>query len=323
MNLTFTWPWLLLGLVGVPVLVVAYLRLRRSQARRRAHLATLGLAPTAPPRRAILAPVLLLVGVTLSLAAMARPVANLPEPRREGTIMIAVDISNSMAADDVQPTRLDVAKQVAHTLVDAQDAQISIGVVAFGQSSVVVQQPTTDHTLVLAAIDRLKVGGATAIGTGVLTAMSTISGAPITLAENASDTQIGWYGGTAILLLSDGEDTGGGPDPADIASLASIAGIKVSAVGVGTPEGATIKVDGFEVATALDESALKTLAETSGGSYIAASDSESIANVGDSVQLSWTARVVPHEVTSLVVAAAALLVLLGTAWSIVRTGRVV
>lgn len=322
MNLTFTWPWLLLGLVGVPVLVIAYLRLRRTQALRRAHLATLGLASATAPRRAILAPVLLLLGVALSLAAMARPVANLPEPRREGTIMIAVDISSSMAADDVKPTRLDVAKQVAHTLVEAQGAQISIGVVAFGQSSVVVQQPTTDHTLVLAAIDRLKVGGATAIGTGVLTAMSTIAGGPIMLAENPSDTQIGWFGGTAILVLSDGEETGG-PDPADIASLASIAGIKVSAVGVGTTEGTTIKVDGFEVATALDETTLKTLAETSGGSYIAASDSESIAGVGDSVQLSWTARVVPHEITSLVVAAAALLVLLGAAWSIVRTGRVV
>lgn len=322
MNLTFTWPWLLLGLAGVPVLVIAYLRLRRSQARRRAHLATLGLAATSAAKRVILAPVLLLLGVSLSLAAMARPVANLPEPRREGTIMIAVDISNSMSADDVRPTRLDVAKQVAHTLVDAQGAQISIGVVAFGQSSVVVQQPTTDHTLVLAAIDRLKVGGATAIGTGVLTAMSTIAGAPIALAEDPSDTQIGWFGGTAILVLSDGEETDG-PDPADIASLASIAGIKVSAVGVGTTEGSTIKVDGFEVATALDETTLKMLAETSGGSYIAASDSESIAGVGDSVQLSWTARVVPHEITSLVVAAAALLVLLGSAWSIVRTGRVV
>ena len=149
--------------------------------------------------------------------------------------------------------------------------------------------------------------------------MSTIAGGPIALAENPSDTQIGWFGGTAILVLSDGEETGG-PDPADIASLASIAGIRVSTVGVGTTGGTTIKVDGFAVATALDEDTLRTLAESSGGSYIAASDSESIAGVGDSVQLSWTARMVPHEITSLVVAAAALLVLLGTAWSIVRTG---
>ncbi len=321
MNLSFTWPWLLLSLVAVPVLVVAYLRLRRTQRRRRAELATLGLVASTP-QRAILAPVLMLLGVTLSLAAMARPVAKVPEPQREGTIMVVVDVSNSMGADDVSPTRLDVAKQVAKTLVAAQGPEIQIGVVAFGDASTVVQQPTTNHTEVLAAVDRLKVGGATAIGSGVLTALSTIAGAPIQLAQSPSDTQIGWYGGAAIVVLSDGEQTGG-PDPADLADLASTAGVHVSAVGIGTAAGTTIKVGGFQVATALDESTLKTLADTTGGSYVAASDAQAIAGMGSSVKLTWTAKAVPHEITSLVVAAAAVLVLFGAAWSIVRTGRVI
>jgi Ca-activated chloride channel family protein len=320
-SLSFTWPWLLLSLVAVPALVLSYLRLRRTQRRRRAELATLGLVAQAP-QRAILAPVLLLLGVTVSLVATARPVATVPEPQREGTIMLVVDVSNSMGATDVTPTRLDVAKQVAKTVVGAQGPEIQIGVVAFGDASVVVQQPTTNHTEVLAAVDRLKVGGATAIGSGVLMALSTIAGAPIKLAENASDTQIGWYGGTAIVVLSDGEQTGG-PNPADLADLASTAGVHVSAIGIGTTAGTTIKVGGFQVATALDESTLKTLADTTGGTYVAASDAQAIAGVGGSVQLSWTARAVPHEITSLVVAAAAMLVLLGAAWSIVRTGRVI
>ena len=321
MSLEFTWPWLLLSLLAVPVLVLAYLRLRRTQRRRRAELATLGLvAPK--PRLAVVAPVLMLLGVTLSLAAMARPVANVPEPRREGTIMMVVDVSNSMGADDVTPTRLDVAKQVARTLVDAQGPEIQIGVVAFGDASVVVQQPTTNHADVLAAVNRLKVGGATAIGSGVLTALSTIAGAPIQLAKTPSDTQIGWYGGTAIVVLSDGEQTGG-PDPADLADLASTAGVHVSAVGIGTTAGTTIKVGGFQVATALDESTLQTLATTTGGTYVAASDAQSIAGMGSAVKLSWTAKAVPHEITSLVVAAAAVLVLFGAAWAIVRTGRVI
>ena len=321
MNLSFTWPWLLLSLVLVPAIVLAYVRLRRTQRRRRAELAALGLvAPT--PKLAIVAPVLMLLGVTLSLTAMARPVATVPEPRREGTIMVVVDVSNSMGATDVTPTRLDVAKQVAKTLVDAQGPEIQIGVVAFGDASVVVQQPTLNHEDVLAAVNRLKVGGATAIGSGVLTALSTIAGAPIKLAENPSDTQIGWYGGTAIVVLSDGEQTGG-PAAADLADLASTAGVHVSAVGVGTTAGTTIKVGGFQVATALDEATLQTLADTTGGTYVAASDAQAIAGVGGSVQLEWTARAVPHEITSLVVAAAAMLVLVGAAWSIVRTGRVV
>jgi Ca-activated chloride channel family protein len=281
----------------------------------------LGLVAQAP-KRAILGPVLLLLGVTVSLVATARPVAIVPEPQREGTIMLVVDVSNSMGATDVTPTRLDVAKQVAKTVVGAQGPEIQIGVVAFGDASVVVQQPTTNHTAVLAAVDRLKVGGATAIGSGVLMALSTIAGAPIKLAENASDTQIGWYGGAAIVVLSDGEQTGG-PNSADLADLASTAGVHVSAIGIGTTAGTTIKVGGFQVATALDESTLKTLADTTGGTYVAASDAQAIAGVGGSVQLSWTARAVPHEITSLVVAAAAMLILLGAAWSIVRTGRVI
>lgn len=321
MNLSFTWPWLLLSLVAVPVLILSYLRLRRTQRRRRAELESLGLVAQSP-RRAILAPLLMLLGVTLSLVAMARPVATVPEPRREGTIMVVVDVSNSMGATDVTPTRLDVAKQVARTLVDAQGPEIRIGVVAFGDASVVVQQPTTNHTDVLAAVDRLTVGGATAIGSGVLTALSAIAGAPIQLADIPSDTPIGWYGGTAIVVLSDGEQTGG-PDPVDLADLASTAGVHVSAVGVGTTAGTTIKVGGFQVATALDEATLKTLADTTGGTYVAASDAQAIAGVAGSVQLSWTARPVPHEITSLVVAAAAVLVLFGAAWSIVRTGRVI
>jgi Ca-activated chloride channel family protein len=320
-NLSFTWPWLLLSLVAVPVLVWSYLRLRRTQRRRRVELQSLGLVAPAP-RRAILAPLTMLLGVTVSLVAMARPVATVPEPQREGTILVVVDVSNSMGATDVTPTRLDVAKQVAKTLVDAQGPEIQIGVVAFGDASVVVQQPTTNHTEVLAAVDRLKVGGATAIGAGVLTALSTIAGAPIQLAENPSDTQIGWYGGTAIVVLSDGEQTGG-PDPADLGDLASTAGVRVSAVGIGTTAGTTIKVGGFQVATALSEATLKTLADTTGGTYVAASDAQAVAGVAGSVQLSWTARAVPHEITSLAVAAAAVLVLFGAAWSIVRTGRVI
>ena len=321
MNLSFTWPWLLLSLVLVPVLVLAHGRLRRAQSRRRAELAAVGLVAPAP-RRAVVAPVLLLLGVTLSLVATARPVATVPEPRRQGTIMLAIDVSNSMGADDVSPTRLDVAKRVARTLVDAQGPAIRIGVVAFGDASVVVQQPTTDHTTVLAAVDRLKVGGATAIGSGVLTALSAIAGAPIHLAQTPSDTQIGWYGGTAIVVLSDGEQTGG-PTPADLADLASTAGVHVSAVGIGTTTGTTIKVDGFQVATALDESTLKTLADTTGGTYVAASDTQAIAAMGSSVKLQWTATPVPHEITSLVVAAATVLVLVGASWSIGRTGRVI
>ena len=327
--MTLTWPWALAGLLVIPVLLIARRRLLAAQADRRAALAAQGLVLTPAPhdRARWLVPALLIGALAVLVLALTRPVAAVAEPHREGTVVLAFDVSNSMAADDVGPTRLAAAKAAARTFVEKQPASVRIGVVAFGGTGLVTQRPTTDKAAVLAAVARLTPQGDTSISNGILSGLSAIAGRPIRAPGDAEagttdETAIGYYGGTAIVLLTDGENTSG-PDPVQVAGLASAAGVRVEPIGLGTPGGAVIKVDGFSIATALDEPLLQQIASTTGGTYRRASDAQSLAQVYDSIQLQWTTRSVPHEITSVVAAAGALLLLAGAATSVLRQGRVV
>lgn len=328
--MTFRWPLLLLSLVAVPGLVLAYRSQLRRRERGRARLAAEGLVAASAPgpdRWRHVAPALLLAALTLLLVSLARPAATVAEPRREGTVVLAFDVSTSMAAEDVKPTRLDSAKAAAKSFVEKQPSTVKIGVVAFGGSGIIAQQPTTDKTEVMASVNRLTPQGDTSLGRGILTSLSAIAGKPIvsngdTEAGSADETPIGYYGGTAIVLLTDGENTSG-PDPANLADLASAAGVKIYPIGLGSAEGTVLEKNGFSIATRLDEDSLKQIAEVTGGTYYNATDSTSLAQVYDSIQLNWVSRSVPHEVTSLVAGVATLLLLAGAVVSVLRRGRVI
>jgi len=330
--MTFTWPWMLVTLAAVPALVVGYRRMLRGQAQRRADLAALGLVtptPTRPDTARHVVPVLVGAALTLMLLALARPVASVAEPRREGTVILAFDVSTSMAAKDTKdtaPTRLEDAKAAARGFVDKQPSSIRMGVVAFGGSALVLQQPTRDKNEALSAINRLVPQGDTDIGRGILVSLGAIAGKVITAAGGTEggnpETPIGYYGGTAIVLLTDGENTDG-PDPLELADLASAAGVRIYPVGLGSTSGSVLQVDGFSIATALDEDTLKQIARTTGGTYYPAADPATLAQVYDSLELTWTSRTVPREVTSLVAALATLLLLAGAGLSVVRSGRVI
>lgn len=255
--MTFVWPVLLLGLVLVPVLLLAYRWLLRRRSGRRDALARLGLISATPrvDRLRHVPAVLLLLGLTVLLVGLARPETTIADPHREGTVILAFDTSASMVATDVTPTRMDAAKAAARTFIDAQPESIKVGVVTFGGVGVVVQQPTTDKTAVLGAIDRLTPSGGTAVGAGILTALSAIAGEPIVTEDPSADpsgtdqgsgTDIGYYGGTAVIMLTDGENTEQ-PDPLDMADLASVAGVKIYPIGLGSPGGTVIDIDGYRV----------------------------------------------------------------------------
>lgn len=326
--MSLQWPWALLGLLALPLVVVAYRRLLRQQSDRRADLARQGLVvPTARRDRwRHVAPVLLVAALAVMLLALSRPVAAVAEPRREGTVILAFDVSTSMAAKDMQPTRLDAAKAAAKGFVDKQPATVKIGVVAFGGNGIVAQQPTTDKDQVLASVNRLTPQGETSLGRGILTSLSAIAGKPIVSngdsEQGGGETPIGYYGGTAIVLLTDGENTSG-PDPVNLADLASAAGVKIYTIGLGSAAGTVLEIGGFSIATHLDEDSLKQIAEISGGTYYNATDATSLSQVYDSVQLNWVSRSVPHEVTSLVAGVATLLLLAGAVVSVLRRGRVI
>lgn len=327
--MTLTWPWALLGLLLVPVIVMGFRRLLRRQEERRGELARQGLVLSAPPRDrwARLAPALLVAALVVLVVAMTRPVAAVAEPHREGTVVLAFDVSTSMSATDIKPTRLEAAKAAARQFIDKQPPSVRLGVVAFGGTGLVTERPTTDKATVLAAVNRLDAQGETSLGGGLLGALSAIAGRPITkvdTSESGSDQEsdIGYYGGTSIILLTDGENTTG-PDPRDVADLTSAAGVRIEPIGLGTPEGAVLQVDGFSIATALDKAALEDIAKATGGTYREADDAASLAKIYDSIELNWTMRTVPHEVTSLVAALAALLLAAGATISVLRQGRVV
>jgi Ca-activated chloride channel family protein len=326
---TFEWPWALLLLLAVPVLVVAHRRQQRLRDARRAELAAQGLVvpePAKGDRWRQVAPALLLGALSLLLLSLARPSATVAEPRREGTVVLAFDVSTSMAAKDMSPTRLDAAKAAARTFVERQPSSIRIGVVAFGDSGLVAQQPTDDRAQVLAAIERLTPQGGTALGRGIMSGLSAIAGKPITVDSDEEggldDVDIGYYGSAAMVLLSDGENTTS-PDPLEVADLASAAGVRIYPVGVGSPQGTVLEVDGFQVSTALDEQTLQEIADVTDGTYHPAADATALNEVYDSIDLAWTTRSQEREVTSWLAAAAAVLLLLGASVSVLRSGRVV
>ncbi|RTL64590.1 MAG: VWA domain-containing protein [Pseudonocardiaceae bacterium] len=329
-GLTFGWPWALLALVVVPLVVVWYVRQLRARAARRAALAEQGLVATARPspwRRRVPAG-LFLLALLLLVAGLARPEASIPEPRREGTVVLAFDVSGSMAATDLTPTRLDAAKAAAKQFVERQPASVRIAVVAFGATGVVTQEPTADRTSAVAAIERLAPQGGTALGGGLQTALGAIVGKQVVVPSEQgggpepTGPDLGYHGSAAIVLLTDGENTAD-PDPLQVADIASTAGVKVYPVGLGSPGGTVLQIDGFQVATKLDEPLLREIAERTDGRYFAAADPAALAAVYDAVELEWTVESRRVELTALVAVAGVLLLGIGAALSLAWTGRVV
>ena len=232
-----------------------------------------------------------------------------------------------MAAKDLAPTRLDAAKAAARTFVAKQPSTIRLGVVAFGDSSVISQQPTNDRAQVLAAIDRLAPQGGTALGRGIVSAISAIAGKPISVDATGQDgtaggDELGYYGSSAVVLLSDGENTTD-PDPFVLAELASTAGVRIYPIGLGSPQGTVLEVNGFQLSTRLDEATLQQIADTTDGTYYAARDAAALSKVYSAIDLAWTARTERREITSWFAAVAAAFLLLGAGVSLVRSGRVV
>jgi Ca-activated chloride channel homolog len=265
--------------------------------------------------------------IALMCFALARPVVSLALPERQGTVILAFDVSNSMLAKDFRPTRIAAAKAAAIAFAKKQPSSIRIGVVAFGDGAVTVLKPTNVTADVISAIKGLSVGGGTSIGNGLLTSLDTIAGKKLkinipALQRDAGSVKVGFYGSSAIVLLSDGENTSG-PDPLSLAEVASTAGVRVHAIGIGTPQGTVVQINGFSVATALDAGLLKQIAKVTDGTYHQAADAKSLARVYKSIHLQLKTVKKPREATSLFAAAGGLLLVLGSGLSLAWFGRVI
>lgn len=337
--MSFAAPLVLLALVALPLVIAAQGRAVRRRAHRRLALAQEGLVVTEPAARrrwaAQLPFALFTVALALLVVGSARPQLNLGLPIRQGTVILAFDSSNSMRAEDVAPSRLEAAKAAAVAFVDDQPAEIRIGVVAFGDGAAILQPPTTDRPDVLSAIGRLQAQGGTSVGQGLFVSLNAINGTPLELdpaqlsgerggagGGELDQLDIGYFGSATIVLLSDGENTGE-PDPLAVAELASVAGTTIHTVGLGDPAGTVLEIDGFSIATALDETMLRAVAETSGGTYSPAADGEALAEVYDGLDLEFVANPAATELTALFAGAGAVLLVLAAALSLRWFGRVV
>jgi Ca-activated chloride channel family protein len=271
-----------------------------------------------------LPPILFLVALTLLLLAAARPEATVRIPRASGTVILAFDVSNSMLAKDATPTRLAAAQAAATAFVKAQPSTVDIGVVAFDQGALTTRVPSKNHDEVIAAIDRLHAAGGTSLGQAILASMTSIVGRTVSLPDPSSGTppaNLGYWGSATIVLLSDGEDTGG-PDAVAAAELAAGAGVHIETIGFGTVDGTTIEVDGYQVATALNEDLLTQIAQTTAGTYHRAADASSLDGIYRSLDLRITAKPEFVELTGAAVAIAVLFLTIGGILMVYWFGRI-
>jgi Ca-activated chloride channel homolog len=264
-----------------------------------------------------------IAGIAVLAIAVAGPAASVPVSHASGTVILAMDVSGSMAATDVPPSRLTAAKQAAVSFIDAQPPSVDIGVVAFQQGGLEAALPTADHATVMAAVRRLAPGGGTSLGDAILAALSAITHKTVVLGRNGSVPAIGYWPSATIVLFSDGQDGGGGTSAATAAAVAQKAGVHIDTVGVGTAAGTTVDVDGYHLFTALDETTLKSIAEATGGAYHPASDASQLNGIASSINLRLTVTNQPLPLAGAFIALALVLLAAGAVLTVARTGRVI
>lgn len=326
--MSFVWLWVLLSLLALPVCVFAYVRLQRKRGRDAAGLGTLGIVREGSTplmgKRHHIPPMIFLVGIALLALASARPQLVLPLPRMEGTILLAFDVSGSMAAEDVEPTRMHVAKDVARTLVDRRPAGAKIGVVAFGEGGLVVQPPTDDDEALYATIDRLVPQSGTSLGRGIQTALNLVTSDPGPGSEGGNPVDRSATENTlapaVIVLLTDGENTDP-PEPLEVAQMAIERGVRVHTVGLGTSEGTVIEVDGFNLFTRLNEPVLEEIALLTEGIYFKIEDADNVPSVYKELGTEFVVKPREVEITSTLGGVSALLLIAGSALSLLWFGR--
>ena len=331
--MSFDWPWMLLSLLLVPACGFVYWRLQRRHSDA-ASLRALGIVRAGSAGqvgwRRHLPPAIFILGLTILLLATARPQMELALPRLEGIVVLAFDVSASMAADDLEPSRMVATKEAARVFIDRRPRNIKIGVVAFSDGGLVVQPPTDDRTALSSTIDRLVPQRGTSLGQGILAALNAIS--------NAQDADQKPFNGTrgyptstpvprgafepaVIVLLTDGENTTA-PDPLEAAQTAIEQGVRIYTVGIGSPAGTTLAIDGFNVFTQLDEEMLKEIALLTEGEYFRAQDADDFRAVYDNLDTKFVVRSEEMEITSILAGASMLVLLVGGALSLVWFGRI-
>ncbi len=340
--MSFAWPELLWFLAALPVLLAVYLfvlRRKKKLALRYASLALIKESMGLGQRiRRHVPPLLFFLGLAAMLLAVARPSAIITLPSQHRLVILAMDVSGSMRATDVEPNRLVAAQNAAKAFVAQQPDNVRIGLVAFAGTATVAQAPTRNREDVVAAIDRFQLQRATAIGSAIIVSLATIfpdAGIDLgtltygpepgrkELAKPPAHKPVppGSYGSAVIILLTDGQRTTG-PDSVQAARMAADRGVRIYTVGVGTPDGKIIGFEGWSMRVRLDEETLKTIADVTRGEYFYAGTAVDLKKVYEQLNSKLVMERQKTEITALFSAVAAVFVVLAGLLSLLWFHRI-
>ena len=345
--MNFLWPEFLWFLLALPVLVLLYvwlLRRKKKMALRYASLSIIkeAMGPGQTIRRHI-PPALFLLALAAMLLAAARPVAVVTLPSNQQTIILAMDVSGSMRATDVQPNRLVAAQNAAKSFLGELPRNVKVGIVAFAGSAQVAQLPTVNREDLVTAIDRFQLQRATATGNAIVISLATLfpdAGIELSSLQGGRDRQRGFaidaekkekkdftpvapgsYTSAAIIMLTDGQRTTG-VDPLEAAKLAADRGVRVYTVGIGTVDGETIGFEGWSMRVRLDEETLKAIANKTSAEYYYAGTAQDLKKVYETLSSRLTVEKKETEISALLAMAAAILAMLSAGLSLLWFNRI-
>ena len=335
--MTFLWPTALWLLAALPVLAGMYawaLRRRKKLALRYSSLSLIREAVgPGPGLRRHVPPALFLAAIAGMLLAGARPAAIVTLPSQHETVILAMDVSGSMKAEDVKPNRLAAAQAAAKAFIGDTPRSTRIGIVAFAGSASLVQASTSSREQAAAAIEQFQLQHATAVGSGILVSLKAIfpdaEFDPFDMkprlrsaaAGGSAPVKPGSYSSAAIILLTDGQTTTG-PDPIEAARVAAERGVRVFTVGVGTPEGEILTGEGWSIRVRLDEDALRQIAAATGGEYFYAGTATDLKKVYQALNSKLVMEKQETEITALFAVVSALVALLAAALSLLWFNRI-
>jgi Ca-activated chloride channel family protein len=345
--MNFLWPELLWLLLILPTLVLLYLWLLRRKKNAAVSYANLALVRQAMAGsttwRRHLPPLLFLLALAALLLASARPFATIALPSQQETIMLAMDVSGSMRATDVEPNRLVAAQNAAKAFLAELPRHVKVGIVAFAGTASVVQPATVNREDLVAAIDKFQMQRGTAIGNGIVMSLAELfPDADIDLSKmqygnRPQGTSLddkpkagkkvyepvapGSNGSAAVILLTDGQRTTG-VDPLEAAKLAADYGVRVYTVGVGTVTGETIGFEGWSMRVRLDEESLKAIASKTQAEYFYAGTAQDLKKVYTTLSSKLTLQKKDTEISGLMALLGAVLALLSAGLSVFWFNRI-
>jgi Ca-activated chloride channel family protein len=343
----FLWPEFLWLLLALPLLVLLYvwlLKRKKKMAVRYASLSIVKEAMGGQSYKRHIPPALFLLAMAAMLVAAARPQAVVTLPSNQQTIILAMDVSGSMRATDVQPNRLVAAQNAAKSFIAELPRHVKVGIVAFAGSAQVAQLPTVNREDLVTAIDRFQLQRATATGNAIVISLATLfPDQGIELAamqgggrerqrgfaidgerkEKKEFTPVppGSYSSAAVIMLTDGQRTTG-VDPLEAAKMAAERGVRVYTVGIGTVDGETIGFEGWSMRVRLDEETLKSIAQKTEAEYFYAGTAQDLKKVYETLSSKLTVEKKETEVSALFAMAAAALALLSAGLSLFWFNRI-